>query len=233
MTRVIASLRWEMTLQFRYGFYYVGAFIVVLWVLLLNQLTLPRLDLLVPAFVVSGMLITTYYFIGALVLLEKAEGVLQGLVVSPLRDTEYLAAKVGSLVLLAVVESLIVVVLGYGARFSIVPLVAGMVFTATIFTLLGFVAIARYDSINEYLMPSVLFLIILTAPLIDHLGIWRSWLFYLHPFQPPLLLMRSAFVPLAWWQVVYGLAGSLLWVVVSFAWARRLFHQFVVRTAGS
>jgi fluoroquinolone transport system permease protein len=113
------------------------------------------------------------------------------------------------------------------------PLVAGMVSVATIFTLLGFVAIARYDSINEYLMPSVLFLIVLTAPLIDHLGIWRSWLFYIHPIQPPLLLMRSAFVPLEWWQVVYGLMGSLVWVAASFEWARRLFHQFVVRSAGS
>jgi fluoroquinolone transport system permease protein len=243
--RILAVLRWDLSLQYRYGFYYVSLFTIVLMVLLLSQIPLQNLAFLLPIFVLSAMLATTYYFMGALVLLEKGENALQGLVVTPLHAGEFLLARVASLTGLALVETLLIVVpvygflygyragFGVGFHFNLLWLLAGMVLLGALYSLLGFVAIAPYDAVNEYLLPSVAYLILLMLPLIDYAGLWQSVVFYLHPLQPALLLLRAAFMPAAPWQIVYGLVGSLFWTAVAFAWARHAFQQFVVRAAGT
>jgi fluoroquinolone transport system permease protein len=236
MKRLLSTVRWDVLIQFRQGFYYVSVFFVLVCAVLLRQLPHDgrvNFGIVIPAFMVLNLLVTTFYFIGALVLLEKGEGTLAGLIVTPLRDVEYLLSKILSLLLLALLESLLIVVLSYGFAFQVVPLLAGMILLGALYTLLGFIAIARYDSINEYLLPAGVMVALLTLPLIDQTGLWHSWLFYLHPVQPALVLMSSAFAPLAPWESIYAVLGSLFWVGLSFVLARHIFLRFVVRSAGS
>jgi fluoroquinolone transport system permease protein len=235
MNRLLSTLRWDMVIQYRHGFYFASAFFVVVWVALLSQLPPDSgLDLarLIPALMLLNLIITTFYYMGALVLLEKADGALVGMVVSPLRDYEYLAAKTGSLTLLGLAESLLIVVAVARSPLNWGFLVGGATLLGCFYTLIGFVAIVGYDSINEYLMPSVPFVILLILPVIDHLGLWQSPLFYLHPVQPMLVLMRGAFAALEPWEVVYGSVGSLAWLGIALYSAQRRFDHFVVRTAG-
>lgn len=236
MKRLLSTFRWDVLIQFRHGFYYVSIFFVLVFAVLLRQLPHDgrvSFAILIPAFMVLNLLVTTFYFIGALVLLEKGEGTLAGVVVTPLRDAEYLLAKILSLLLLAMLESLLIVALSYGFDFQVLPLLVGMSLLGALYTLLGFIAIARYDSINEYLLPAGVMVALLLLPVIDETGLWHNWLFYLHPVQPALVLMRSAFAPIAPWEMIYGVLGSLFWVGLSFVWARRIFLHFVVRTVGS
>jgi fluoroquinolone transport system permease protein len=234
MTRFLSTLRWDMVLQFRYGFYFVSGFVILVWAALLTQLPADsRLDLIIPAFLVANLNITTFYFMGALVLLEKGEGTLTSLVVTPLRDGEYLGAKVASLTVLAVAENLLVIILIYGLGFKILLLLSGMIFLCGIYVLFGFIAIARYDTINEYLLPSIAFVTALMLPAIDQVNLWENAVFYIHPVFPPLILMRSAFTSIGLGDTIYGLLGSLFWVGLSFIWAKRTFHQFITRTAGT
>jgi fluoroquinolone transport system permease protein len=235
MTRFLATFRWDVTLQFRTGLYYVSGFIILLMVPLLRLLPHDEgvdYRLVLPALVLVNLIITTFYYMGGLVLLEKGEGTLGGLVVTPLRDAEYLIAKIGSLTLLGIIESLLIVIVVYGVHVNLLPLALGAFALGACFTLLGFIAIARYDTINAYILPSVVLLLLLILPLIDHFGLWQSPIFYLHPVQPMLVLMRSASGGEGR-EVVYGVLGSFLWFAVSFIWARRHFHRFVVRAAGT
>ncbi|HEV8191785.1 MAG TPA: hypothetical protein VGP82_09920 [Ktedonobacterales bacterium] len=55
-------------------------------------------------------------------------------------------------------------------------------------------------------------------PLLDHFGLVRSPLFYLHPVQPALVLMRAAFAPAQPWQIVYGVLGSAFWLWLAYIW---------------
>jgi fluoroquinolone transport system permease protein len=233
MKRMLASLRWNIVVQFRNGFYYVSAFFVLVFAALLHQVQGGvSLALLIPAFMLLNLMVTNYYFIASLVLLEKQEGMLAGLVVTPLRDTEYLVAKIVSLTLLSMLESLLIIAISYGFAFNPVPLLIGMILLCALYTLFGFVVIARFDSINEYLIPAGLLVVLILLPLIDYLGLWHSILFYLHPVQPMLVLMHAAFAPLAWWELLYGALGSLCWLGLCFYWARRTFARFVVRPVG-
>jgi fluoroquinolone transport system permease protein len=232
MRRLLATLTCDVRLQFRNGFYYAAAFVVALWILLVSQL--PALDWgwLLPAVVLNNLVISTFFFLAGLVLLEKGEGTLEALIVTPLRRGEYLVSKAATLAGLALLENFAIVASLAGLRFGALMLAVGTVLAAWIFCLLGFLAVIRYTSINEFLLPSMLYVTLLFVPLLPFFGIIESPLFYLHPLQAPLVLLESAFRPIETWQAVYGLMYSALWIGLLHRLARQAFDRFVVPGMG-
>lgn len=231
MKRLPATLRCDVRLQFRNGFYYATGFVLAVWAVVIRQLALSgiRLDLnwLLPAMLLNNMLIGSFYFLGGLVLLEKGEGTLEAQVVTPLRGGEYLAAKVVSLGALVLAQHLALVLLIAGPGFSLLPLLAGLAAAATLYILAGFAVVVRYRSINDYLLPSIPYAGALMLPVLYAAG-WDHWLLYVHPMQPAVVLMRAAFAPAAPWQLVYGAFGSALWIALGYLLAQRSFDHFVV-----
>jgi fluoroquinolone transport system permease protein len=86
------------------------------------------------------------------------------------------------------------VVLMVGSRFSALKLIGGVGVAAALMVMAGFVTVARYDSVNEYLLPSLPYAAGLMLPLAYMFG-WDSPLLYLHPLGGPMLLLRAAFTP--------------------------------------
>jgi fluoroquinolone transport system permease protein len=235
MRRLFSTIRCDIRLQQRNGFYYATIFVMAVYALGLSQLHSAgaplNLGWLLPAIVLNNLLITTFYFVGALVLLEKTEGTLAAQVISPLRAGEYLAAKVITLTALALAYNLAIVALLVGGAFAAPALLAGVGTAAALMVMAGFVAVARYDAVNEYMLPSAPWAAGLLLPLIYVLG-WDSPLLYLHPLQGPLVLMQAAFAPAAAWLVSYGALASVLWLGAGAWLCRRSFQRFVVGRAG-
>ncbi len=233
MTRLLPTLLLDVKLQFRYGFFYVGAFLAVFWLLILRQFSGETLAIILPALLLESFLITTFYFIAGLFLLEKTEGVLEALVVTPLRTGEYLSSKLIALTVLALAEGFVVVTASYGFAFNVGLFVAGAVLLSFFYTLAGFFVIARYDSITDFLLPSGLYTIVFNLPWIDYFEIWPHWIWYLIPTQAPLLLMKAAFRPIESWQLIYGFVYSIVAVGLAYLWAQKAFHRFVVGREGA
>ncbi|HEX6386017.1 MAG TPA: ABC transporter permease [Anaerolineae bacterium] len=233
MKRLLSTIRLDVQLQFRNGFYYAAAFVAILSVLLLGRLPPASLTWFLPVLIVNNLIINNFYFMGGLVLLEKGEGTLEAQVVTPLRTGEYLASKAATLSLLSLLETVVIVSLTLGLDFNVFALIAGVVLTSIFFMLAGFIVVARYDSINEYLLPSVLYTALLSLPLLPYVGVGQSWLFYLHPLQGMLLLLQAAFRPLATWQLLYGLGYSLLWLALIYHLSQHTFHRFVITKEGT
>jgi fluoroquinolone transport system permease protein len=237
MKRLIATIGADVRLQFRNGFYYATAFVLAVWILLFAQLQSGtnglNLSWLLPVFILDSMIINSFFFISGLVLLEKDEGTLQAQVVTPLRTWEYLASKVITLTLLALAQYVVIVALFYNPGLGFVPLIAGIALASTLYVLLGFVSVARYSSINEYLLPSALYAGALILPLGAYVMGWDNLLVYLHPLEAPLMLMKAAFQPVEAWQLVYGVLYSGLWVGLAFRFSLRSFHRFVIAGQGA
>ena len=232
MRRLAAAIACDARLQYRNGFYAAAAFVAVALVLLLRWVPQGYLGWLMPALVLTNMQVNTFYFLGGLVLLEKGEGSLEALVVTPLRRGEYLASKVLTLAFMSLVEALAIVALGYGTAFNPWALAVGVALTASLYCLYGFLVVARYDSINEYLFPSMLYTSVLSLPLLDYFGVWETPLVYLHPVQAPLVLLEAAFRPVDAWERVYGVLYGGLWVGLMGVLAVRAFGRFVVAREG-
>ncbi len=96
----------------------------------------------------------------------------------------------------------------------------------------GLLAVARHDSINEFLMPSFVYTLVLTLPLLPYFGLFASPLFDLHPMQAPLALLIQCFDrgpgPSALALASFA-AGTVAAAVLSL----RAFHRFVVAGAGA
>lgn len=236
MTRLAALLRGDVRLQFRYGLYAVSGVIVLAWGALLGLLSDSQelsAALIAPAFLASNLIVTTFFFMAALLLLEKGDGVLAAIVTTPVRDVEYLLAKVISLTFLALAESLLIAAPLFGVSVHWGPLLAGVALLGAFYTLAGFIFVVRYDSITELLIPSVGLVMFLLLPLLPHLGLTGRLPFHLHPVEPAMTLLRAAYRGATLWEIVYGIIGSLGWCAASFVWARRRFRDFVVRAAGA
>jgi fluoroquinolone transport system permease protein len=231
MKRLGATLIADVRLQYRNGFYAASLFILILWAVLLSQL--PRIEVgwLMPPLVLGNLAMTTFYFVAGLVLLEKAEGTLQAQIVTPLRTPEYLASKVITLAAIALAENLILIALFGGWRFGWLAATLGIVVASAIYVLAGVVVVARYESINEFLMPSVLYTSALSLPLIAYLLQWNHWLALLHPMAAPLLLLQAAFMPVPVWQIGIGVVSGAAWIGLMALWSRRSFARFIVGAA--
>ncbi|MCA9977422.1 MAG: hypothetical protein KC413_16800 [Anaerolineales bacterium] len=232
MKRLRTAIRWDATLQFRNGFYYAAILVAAIWSLLLRQLPADKLAWLLPGAILGNLLINTFYFIGGLLLLEKDEGTLTAQIVTPLRTRDYLAAKLVTLTLLSLLENSLIALITYGWAFRFLPFALGLTLASVIFALAGFLAVIRYDAINEYLLPSMLYGGGLTLPLIAYFGGWQHWLVYLHPLQAPLLLLQAGWSTIAIWQWIYALLYAALWAAVAYILSQRAFHHFVVTGSG-
>ena len=232
MTRLTATMQWDVRLQWRNGFYYAAIAVVVMWLFIASQIPDETLIWLLPMMIMGNLVIGTFYFLGGLVLLEKDEGSLEARVTTPLRPTEYLGSKVLTLTGLAVLESSLITIASVGLQANWVWLLAGVVETAVFFCLVGFIVVARYDSVNEYLLPSVGYLLLLGLPLAAYMADWSHWLLYLHPMQATLTLMTGAWQALPWWLISYCLVYPALWIALAAHLSLRTFHRFVITKQG-
>lgn len=232
MKRLTATIFRDIRLQVRNGFYYAAAFVGAFWALALSRIAPEFLTFWMPALVLSNLLINTFYFMAGAVLLEKAEGTLMAQSVTPLRSWEYLLSKVITLTLLSVAESSVIVIVGYGTGFSAAAFLSGVISSAVIFELTGFLLVIRYGSINEFLFPSFLFTLLFAPPFLSYFGLLESAIIYLHPLQGPLLLTQAAFGEITGRQSLYALSYSIVAIASALLLSQRALKNFVIATEG-
>lgn len=228
MSRLLATIRCDLTLQLRNGFYAATIFVTALWALVLLHAGALDIRWLLPPMLVGNLLLGTFFFLGAQVLLERGEGSLTAQVVSPLRAREYLCSKVTTLSALALLETLVLAPIMAGWRFNGALLVAGVLLAAAVYCLAGFIVVARYESVNTYLLPAGAYVSALWLPLLAYLAQWQPWPLYLHPLTGPLLLVQAAFEPAAPGQLLAALGSSLAWVGLLSLGSRRAFARWMV-----
>ena len=224
MSRLAATLVADLRVQLRNGFYFATALVVACSILLLRWLPAEAAAVFLPVVLLQNVVVNAFYFVSALLLLERGEGTLVAQGVTPLRDDEYLASKLLTLVSLSLVESLLIAAAVLGLDGRLVLMALGITLAATVFCVAGVGLVVRYESINEFIMPSVLYTFLLSLPLLGYFGLGpRAW--YLpHPIQGPLELMQihQPFTP---GRLAYAIGCPLVWVVPAYFWSRRALRR--------
>ncbi|MFP4430996.1 MAG: hypothetical protein ACLFPV_07085, partial [Spirochaetaceae bacterium] len=103
--RFFQALKHDIRYQFRHGFYF--AYVVVLGAYLVALLNVPAhyRNLVVSLVVFSDTSVLGFFFVGAILLLEREEGTLRAVSVTPLRPREFCLSKALSLTVLALLVS--------------------------------------------------------------------------------------------------------------------------------
>ena len=234
MFRLTQTVQLDTKIQARNYYYHIAVgmalstAVLFWWIFGREELTY-----MIPLFFLFGIGGTTLLLIGAIVLFEKRENILQSLIVTPLRPSEYINAKIISLSLLAILEATLIAlfsyVLRYGLDFNLLLLATGAIFTGILHTLLGLILVVRHQQINSFLLPLVAIALTLQLPAANLFG-FTFYPFYLIPSQGPLLLLQAAFQPeaVASWQLLFGFVASVAWIALFYVWALRAFEKHIL-----
>jgi fluoroquinolone transport system permease protein len=232
MKRLATLIKWDFRLQFKYNLIYAAAYTAAFLFLILHFLVPhSHLKLFLPFILFTDPAIIGFYFLGALIFFERSERTLQGLMVTPVRLTEYFLSKIITLTVIALSISYIVVITTYGLDIDHCALILAIGLTSVFYVLIGFIFVVRVRSFNVYLMSSMFFFLLLISPLFYHFGLWRSPFFYLLPTQACLLLLRSVFIPIKTWQLLYSVAYLLLWIGITWWWGYTSFYDYLILKA--
>lgn len=230
---LVRSVGWDLRLQLRYQIVTIALLVTALYALLFRALpALARDDVLV-LLIFSDPTMLGFLFIGVLVLFEKGASTLEALTVTPLSPAQYLGSKSLSLTAIALPCGTVMALAGRGTAIDPLPLLLAIALSSVLFVLLGFAAVARVRTVNEYLLIVPLFLAPLNLPLLSLFGVTDSRLLYLLPTQASLVLFQRAFAPRPVWELAYGVGFLGLSVAVAFVWARRAFEAHVKMPGGA
>ncbi len=120
-----AAVRMDFHLQRRYGFWYATAFVVLLWIGVLQLVPDSLLGPAMPYLLMADLEFMLFFIAGA-VFFEKGERTVFALLTTPLRFRHYLTAKLLTMSALALVTCVVVVLVDYSGlyphpAFSLVP----------------------------------------------------------------------------------------------------------------
>jgi len=230
VTRLSSTIRLDSRLQARHKVYLIVAIAVLGMALALRAVFSPdQLHFFMPVLVMSGVNVTTVFLVGVLLLIERSQGTLSVVMVSPLRPSEYLASKVLTLTALALAEGFVLAGVAYGLGFNFGWLGLAVVMRAAMGIAVGVAVGVRYRSITRFLFPGILAALAFDLPAIWYLELWTSDIFYAWPSTPPMILAKAAFRPIGPGELAYALGYGTLGVGAALIWARRSIDRFVVR----
>lgn len=172
-------VRHDARLQLRNGIYGAYAFVVALYAALLVWAG-AALPTWVPAVLIfTDPAALGFFFLGALMMLERSERVRIALAVSPLSAGEYLLGKVLTLTLVALAACAILIVVTPG-RDDPALLLSAVSLTSVQYVGIGVPIAVRFRTVNAYLIGSAGFLTPIVAPaflaLLDPFPTWMVFI---------------------------------------------------------
>ncbi|KAA1249653.1 fluoroquinolone transporter permease [Mycobacterium simiae] len=234
MIRLIAALRLELTLQARQRFLHAAIFSGLIWLAVL--LPMPaHLRAVAEPYVLSGdITIIGFFFVAGAVFFEKQERTLSAVIASPLRFSEYLAAKLAVLLMISLAVAVTVATIADGFSYHAAPMLAGVGLGTVLMLLVGFISSLPFSSISDWFLTATIPLAVMNLPLLNYSGLWPNPMLYLLPTQGPLLLLGAAFdqLSLAPWQIGYAVLYPTVWVATLFRAADLMFTRYVVKAGG-
>ena len=150
-------------LQYRYGIYAAYAFVLAFYIAVLVGAG-PYLPAWAPGLIIfTDPAALGFFFLGALMMLEKSERIRAALGVAPISPFDYLAGKVITLTGMAVISSAILVLFIHEpANPALLLLAVGL--TSIMYVGIGVPIALRFRTVNGYMIGSSGFLIPLIAP---------------------------------------------------------------------
>ena len=238
MSNLKNMLKWEFTLLYRYKIIHISILSVVLYFLTTQAIEDMNQPIFHTMLLFFDPAIIGIMFIGALVLFEKSENVLQALVITPMKVDEYILSKITSLTILSVISASIFIGLlniFSGIDFNVLYLAAGIIITSIMLILIGFIFVSRVNSLNEYLLTMIIsFLGLLFPPMLHLSGLYENVMFYLWPTQASFVLFTGVFnaASLETWEIAYGIGYQIFWIGLLYFLSKRAFHKHIVLKGG-
>jgi fluoroquinolone transport system permease protein len=229
MTQLKTMLKWDIILQSRYKIIHLSILSVLIYFVTLVAIPSMNTVQFKTMYLFFDPILIGIMFVGALVLFEKTENTLQALNITPMERRNYFFSKIISLTLLSIISAFLFLFLSHGLYFEYFYMLSGIILTSVFLILLGFILVARCNSINEYLLMMMLaFILLFIPPLLDITGIYENIIFYLWPSQAAFLLVEGVFGSLSPTDTIYAVAYLCIWITACYYIANKAFYKYIV-----
>lgn len=227
--RLVNMILQDMKFQYRQGFYPVYFLVAIVYTVILRNMPMEYRSIFTAFVILTDTSMLGMFFVGAVLLMEREQGLMEGLFASPLKTGEYLSAKVISFSLLAVGVTYGIIFAG-GVEIRSYLLLTGMILlNVFFFTLLGMGAGAKVKSVNGYMMTVSFYSMIFVVPFLKYIYDFDSIFMYLFPTKGMLLLMEGAlYREMKVWEVIYSFGYYLAGMVLVRYWAEYRIEKYVV-----
>lgn len=226
--RLLHAVWADMRFQFKQGFYLVYVLITVMYLIILSFLPEDLLSVGLPLVVFSDPSVLGLFFIGGIIMLEKMQGILSVLVVTPLRTMEYILSKVISLAFVSVLAAFAITGFSNYGTANWLLVFLSTVLTSAIFTLCGIMITAGCNTVNQYMIKTIPYMLLFVLPCFSLIGFPYSDLFTLIPSVAALRLMLGAYTGIPLLEAV-GLTVYLVGLNYLFLrWAVRVFENKII-----
>jgi fluoroquinolone transport system permease protein len=163
---MLKLLIYDLNIQLRSGYWTVYGVIALVYILIMVNLPLSIRDEVAVGLIYMDTSVLGLIFVGALVLLEKQQGVLNSLSVTPLSINRYLFSKALSLTLLSAVISSLLWIIPLWSFKGYEFILSGVVLSSITFTLFGLGFAAGATSFNQFLARIFVGTMIFSLPIL-------------------------------------------------------------------
>ncbi|MCP4312275.1 MAG: ABC transporter permease [Bacteroidetes bacterium] len=213
-------LKKEILLQWRQGFWMVYLVVSIIYVVILLNLPAENRMMVSLIMILSDTTMLGVIFVGALILLEKQQNVMQSLFITPLKPTQYIWAKTLSLSLIAITMSILIYLPSWTVSTYTILVFFTTLFTAGIFVMLGLAVASGVDTINQYFGNIMAVSLVIALPVVPYLLLDSNPAFLFLPYIASLDIMLGAVDPLPTWRIILDLLLLAVWGVVAFLFCR-------------
>ena len=197
--------------QWKYGFYFIYFILTVLYVCGIAALPEHWKTDIASIMIYSDPAAMGLFFMGAIVLLEKSQKVLNAMVVSPVKISEYILSKTVALIAISTVIALILGVVS-GSN-HLLGIAVGTALTSAIFTMLGIIAATKISNLNQFLIVIMPIEIVCFVPPIVGLFVELPYIFCLFPFTACMNLITGKSILLSFDMVLVIATLIILYIV--------------------
>lgn len=190
----------DIRMQYKYGFYMLYLFFSIFYIAILFALPASWRQKAAYLLIFTDPAAMGLYFLGAIVLFEKSERVLNSIAVSPVKTYEYVLSKLFSL---AAISTIVGLAIGIAADVIIrpIPFILGLFLSSCLCSSLGLIIACKISTLNQFVIATLPAEIFISVPpllwlffyhenwLIIHPGVCLLMLFYGEPPFFPLLIL--------------------------------------------
>jgi fluoroquinolone transport system permease protein len=172
-------IKGDICFQMKYGFYFVYTIFTIFYIVLLFAFPEAAREKTTIILIYTDPAAMGLFFMGAIVLLEKSQRVLDTIAVSPVKVSEYIISKTVSLGLIATIVG-VLIALSAGNR-NILEVAAGTFLGSLFFSLIGLMIASKISSLNQFMVASIPFELACFLPPLFYLFGYKESFMLLHP----------------------------------------------------
>lgn len=227
MLRCTTLTKGDIRFQWKYGFYYIYIVLVLLYSGVLSLLPGSVRQIVCDIMVYSDPAAMGMFFMGAIVLLEKSQRVLNSIAVSPVTATEYILGKMCSIGIISLFVGIILLLQVRSTQMLLSCF--GILASSFCFTLCGIIVGTKIDSLTGYIVGTIPFeLLGFVPPIAYRLGFGQNNLWMLlHPGCAQMQLIAGNTT-----HFMFAMVSCITWILILFVIARRCVSRMLQSVGG-